>query len=68
MSRFRKDYDMQSYAFDLARLYTADSDEAGDGRRFQFGPSRNNNKAIRIIDAAGNEQFLVTIRFFSESE
>ena len=66
MGRFRREYDMQSYALDLARLYTADSDEAGDGRRFQFGPSRNNNKAIRILDAAGNEQFLVTIRFFSE--
>jgi hypothetical protein len=66
MSRSRKDYDMQSYAFDLARLYAADSDEAGDGRRFQFGPSRDNSKAIRIIDAAGNERFLVTIRFFHE--
>jgi hypothetical protein len=68
MSRFRREYDMQSYAFDLARLYaaSAESDEAGDGRRFQFGPSRDNNKAIRIIDAVGNEQFLVTIRFFSE--
>jgi hypothetical protein len=66
MSRFRREYDMQSYAFDLARLYAADSDESGDGRRFQFGPSRNNNKAIRIIDTVGNEQFLVTIRFFKE--
>ncbi|MDR2087845.1 MAG: hypothetical protein LBP73_00635 [Clostridiales Family XIII bacterium] len=64
MSRFRREYDMRSYAFDLARLYASDSDEAGDGRRYQFGPSRNNSKAIRIIDAAGNEQFLVTIRFF----
>jgi hypothetical protein len=66
MSRFRREYDMRSYAFDLARLYAADTDEAGDGRRFQFGPSRDNNMAIRIIDAVGSEQFLVTIRFFKE--
>jgi hypothetical protein len=66
MGRFRREYDMQSYALDVARLYTAGFDEAGDGRRFQFGPGRNNNKAIRIVDAAGNERFLVTIRFFSE--
>jgi hypothetical protein len=66
MSRFKREYDMQNYALDLARLYAVGSDEAGDGRRFQFGPGRNNSKAIRILDAAGNERFLVTIRFFGE--
>jgi hypothetical protein len=66
MRRFRREYDVQAYALDLARLYMAQSNEAGDGRRFQFGPSRNNKKAIRIVDAAGNEQFLATIRFYSE--
>ena len=66
MRRFRREYDVQAYALDLARLYTAKSNEAGDGRRFQFGPSRNNIKAIRIVDASGNEQFLATIRFYSE--
>jgi hypothetical protein len=66
MRRFRKEYDLQNYAFDVARLYDYDphSDTEVDGRKFQFGPSRNNTKAIRIIDAAGNEQFLATIRFF----
>ncbi|MDR2296314.1 MAG: hypothetical protein LBD95_05895 [Clostridiales Family XIII bacterium] len=64
LGRFRREYDMQSYALDLARLHAANSDESGDGRRFQFGPGRNNSKAIRIVDAAGNERFLVTIRFF----
>jgi hypothetical protein len=69
MRRFRKEYDMQSYAFDLARLYdhVSISDTTDDGRRFQFGPSRNNGRAIRIIDAFGNEQFLSTIRFFDAS-
>ncbi|MCD8299762.1 MAG: hypothetical protein LUC41_01080 [Clostridiales bacterium] len=66
MSRYRRDYDQQSYAFDLARLYMSDVEQTKDGRRFQFGPSRNNNQAIRILDANGNEQFLATIKFFRE--
>ena len=66
MRRFRREYDAQAYAFDLARLYAAESNESSDGRRFQFGPSRINKKAIRIVDQAGNEQFLATIRFYHE--
>ena len=64
MSRFRKDYDQQSFAFDLARLYISDVEETKNGRRFQFGPSRNNVKAIRILDKDGKEQYLATICFF----
>lgn len=64
MSRFRKDYDQQSFAFDLARLYISGVSETKNGRRFQFGPSRNNNKAIRILDQDGQEQFLATICFY----
>jgi hypothetical protein len=66
MRRFRREYDAQAYAFDLARLYASESNESSDGRRYQFGPSRNNNKAIRIVDELGNEQFLATIRFYRE--
>lgn len=64
MSRFRRDYDQQSFAFDLARLYASEVEETKSGRRFQFGPSRNNNKAIRILDQNGQEQFLATICFY----
>ncbi|KGP74789.1 hypothetical protein JT05_14370 [Desulfosporosinus sp. Tol-M] len=64
MRRFRKDYDLQSFAFDLARLYAADLRTCEDGRQFQFGPSRNINKSIRILDQDGREQYLATIRFF----
>ncbi len=64
MSRFRKDYDQQSFAFDLARLYISGIEETKNGRKFQFGPSRNGNKAIRILDKEGREQFLATIRFY----
>lgn len=64
MSRFRKDYDQHNFAFDLARLYISDVEMTKNGKRFQFGPSRNNGKAIRILDKDGQEQFLATIRFF----
>lgn len=64
MSRFRKDYDQQNFAFDLARLYISEIEETKNGRKFQFGPSRNNNKAIRILDKDGQEQYLATIRFY----
>lgn len=63
MSRFRKDYDQQSFAFDLARLYTSGIEETKNGKRFQFGPSRKQDKAIRILDKEGKEQFLSTICF-----
>lgn len=68
MGRFRRDYDQQSYAFDLARLYASGITEIKDGRSFQFGPSRNNNKAIRILDSEGQEQYLATIRFYQTDE
>lgn len=64
MSRFRKDYDQQSFAFDLARLYISGIEETKNGRKFQFGPSRVGGKAIRILDLEGKEQFLATIRFY----
>lgn len=64
MSRFRRDYDLQSFAFDIARLYNSDVEETKKQRRFRFGTSRNGNKAIRILDVNGNEVFLSTIQFF----
>lgn len=64
MGRFRKDYDQQSFAFDLARLYGSGIEETKNGRKFQFGPSRKNSKAIRILDQNGKEQFFATIRFY----
>lgn len=64
MGRFRRDYDQQSFAYDLARLYMSEEQTTKGGRRYQFGPSRNQSKAIRILDGEGHEQFLATIRFF----
>lgn len=68
MSRFRKDYDQQSFAFDLARLYMSDTEETKSGKKFQFGPSRDQGKSIRILDKDGVEQYLATIRFFRVEE
>jgi len=66
MARFRRDYSLQGFAFDIARLYSAGETSLPDGRRIQFGPSRSNNRAIRILDAYGKEYFLATVRFFTE--
>lgn len=66
MGRFRKEYDQQSFAFDLARLYTSGEEATKNGRRFQFGPSRDNKKAYRILDKDGKEQYLATICFINE--
>lgn len=64
MSRSRKEYDMQSYAFDLSRLYAEGSYfELKDGRKIQWGPSREGKTAIRILDGNGKEYHLSTIRF-----
>jgi hypothetical protein len=68
MRRFRKDYDMQAFAFDLSRLLTSDVRVAKDNRRLDFGTSRMTKKMIRVLDAKGNETFLTTVRFFTVTE
>ena len=64
MQRVRRVYDLQNYAFDLARLYTSEIEYTKDNRRFEFGSSKQASKLIRILDANGNERFLGTIRFY----
>mgnify|MGYP001075939106 CR=1 FL=1 len=64
MARARREYDKQAYAFDIARLFEEKELVLKNGKRFQFGPSRNNNKALRILDSSGREHFLATIRFY----
>ncbi len=65
MGRFRRDYDQYNFAFDIARLYDSDVEETKTGRRWQFGSSRQGNKAIRILDKDGNEEYFATIKFFA---
>lgn len=67
MSRSKREYDEQSFAYDLARLYSLYCEghqETKDGRKFQFGPSRENGKALRILDQNGKERYLTTICFY----
>ena len=63
MARSRKEYDMQSFVYDLARLYISGSNEIRDGRRFEMGTIKDNSKAIRILDQNGKEQYFGTVRF-----
>ena len=63
-ARARRDYDLQQFAFELSKLYSADEILTKNERRYEFGSSRNVNKMIRILDSEGTEQFLATIRFF----
>ena len=58
-ARARKEYDMLSYAYDIARLYNAHFSQMKDGRFLILGPGRG--KAIRFLDANGNEQQYVTL-------
>ncbi len=63
MGRLKKEYDIQSFAFDIARLYRSGLKEASDGRILDLGPSKNNNNAIRVLDENGKEEFFAMIAF-----
>ena len=63
MQRFRKEYDLQAFAFDLSRLYISELREVKDGRIMVFGPNRGNVQPIRILDANGQDQTFATVRF-----
>ena len=65
MTRLRKEYDKQNFAYDIARLNASDLETIKDGRRFQLGPARDNSKGIRILGKDGKEQYFATIRFFT---
>ena len=63
----RREYNKQSYAFDIARLYTASTEYTEAGRRFDWGPSKEGTKSVRILDQYGKEHFLTTICFYSNT-
>ena len=64
MARSRKEYDMQAFAFDLARLYEKwpESWTTKSGRTFVFGTSREGKNAIRVLSSAGVETFITTVK------
>ena len=64
MKRHKKEYSKHNYAYDLARLFSAEDFVLDDGRKMRFDTVRDAKKAIRILDLHGSEQFLTTIRFY----
>ena len=63
MRRYKKEYTKNAFAFDLARLYAEGGTTLDDGRSLRFDTARDLNKAIRILDRYGAEQFITTVRF-----
>ena len=63
-ARARKEYDAQAYAFDLARLFEAGQESwiTKAGVRYDFGTSRDGKNAIRVLNRAGVEFFISTLR------
>ena len=63
-ARARKDYDFQAYAFDLARLFEKGSEYwvTKAGVQYQFGTSRDGKNAVRVLNSAGVEFFISTLR------
>ena len=63
MSRARKEYDKQAFAYDLARIYEMGPDawvtRAGD--RYHFGTSRDGKTGIRVLNSAGVEAYISTL-------
>ena len=69
MARSRRDYDMQAFAFDLARLYEAGQDAWVDkaGVHYIFGPSRE-GAGIRVLTSGGVEYYISTLRQLHDGE
>ena len=67
-ARAKKDYDMQSYAYDLSRIFNIGTVITKDGYKLEWNTNRDMEKnAIRILDRNGNEFYLKSIEFV-ESE
>lgn len=63
-ARARKDYDLQAFAFDLARLYEAGTEAwvSKAGVRYAFGTSRDGATGIRVLSRSGVESYINTLR------
>ena len=64
MARARKEYDMQAFAFDLARIYEKGEEHwvTKTGRMFTFGTSRDGKTGIRVLSSTGTETYIITLR------
>ena len=70
MARARKEYDMQAFSFDLARLYEKGPDAwvTKSGRHFTFGTSRNGKSGIRVLSGNAVETYITTLKAFENSD
>ena len=68
MARARKEYDLQTFSFDLARLYEKGPDAwvTKTGRRFTFGTSRDGKSGIRELSSSGVESYINTLKAFDQ--
>ena len=69
-ARARRDYDIQQFAFDLARLYEAGTEAwtTKDGTRYAFGTSRDGASGIRVVSRTGVESYINTLRPLNEAD
>jgi hypothetical protein len=70
MARARKEYDMQAFSFDLARIYEAGPDAwvTKNGRIFTFGTSRDGKTGIRVLSRTGVESYITTLSSLTTEE
>ena len=64
-ARARKEYDIMSFSYDIARLYNRHYNRLKDGSSLIIGPAKK-IKPIRILDANGREQLLATLAIFRD--
>ncbi len=65
-ARARKEYDLLSFSFDIARLYNRHYTRLKDGSSLILGPAKK-IKPIRILDVNGREQLLATLAVLKEN-
>lgn len=70
MARARKEYDMQAFSFDLARLYEEGPQAwvTKNGQGYYFGTSRDGKTGIRVLSRTGVETYISTLKPLSGEE
>ncbi len=66
LSRQKRDYPAQLFAFDLHRVLKSGWMNAPDGRRLWLGNVRNNRQALVVLDAQGQPQRFGVMKFYRE--
>lgn len=70
MSRSRRDYDKQAFAFDLARIYEEGTESwvSKSGKQYFFGTSRDGKSGYRVLSSTGVETYISTLNQISDGE